>query len=105
MGKFWSILLRLPMWILVLASCAVAYYAVYAKLMEGLTWAVPGIYTAIIILYFLGISIKNKVDKADAEEESKVDVVELKEVEDEYKALQKRQNEINEVEDEESKCS
>jgi len=71
MSKFLSILLRLPMWILVLASCGAAYYAVYAQLIEGLTWAVPGIYTAVIVLYILGLFLK---DKATDEENSSIDV-------------------------------
>ena len=76
MSKFLSILLRLPMWILVLASCGAAYYAVYAQLIEGLTWAVPGIYTAVIVLYILGLFLK---DKATDEENSSIDVDELAE--------------------------
>lgn len=76
MSKFWSIVLRLPMWILVLASCAAAYYAVYAKLIEGLTWAVPGIYTAVIVLYLLGLMLKDKVID---DENSSVNLEELAE--------------------------
>ena len=82
------------MWLLVSASCAAAYYAAYTKLM-GMTWMVPGIYTGIIVMYLLGLFLKDKVDV----EEEQVDVEQVEEVEQEYQALKKKQKQ-NEVEDE-----
>ena len=66
MSKIGTWLLRLPMWALVIGSCIAAYYAVYAQLIEGLTWKVPGIYTVILIMYLVGVMIKD--DDVESEE-------------------------------------
>ena len=92
MGKVWSIILRIPLWLLVIASCATSFYTAYTKMSS---WAVPAIYVAAILLYILGISFKDKTrEPTDIVEEPKVNVQELKDVEDEYQALQSKQNEV-----------
>ena len=47
------------MWLLVIASCAAAYYAAYAKI-QDITWSVPIIYTVVLVLYIMGIMLKDK---------------------------------------------
>ena len=71
MGKILSIILRIPLWILILASCGASFYAAYNK--ES-SWIVPGIYAVTLILYVIGMMLK---DKATDEENSKVNVNEL----------------------------
>ena len=58
MSKVVSWILRFPMWLLVIASCAASYYAAYTKLMD-MTWAVPAIYTVVLVLYIVGVSMAN----------------------------------------------
>jgi len=92
-----------PFWILVIGSYAASFYAAYAGLITS-GWYVPVIYSIVLILYLIGVFLDRR-QKAQAYEEPKVNVQELKEIEDEYQALEQKRNaqeealeaEVNEV--------
>lgn len=51
--KIIGIILQIPMYILVVGSLLVSFYAAYNNL-QGVTWATPFILLGIIITYFVG---------------------------------------------------
>jgi len=93
---------KTPLWILVLASYGASFYAAYTGLITS-GWYVPGIYSTVLILYLIGMVIDKK-KRAEAIEEPKVSVQELKDIEDEYQNLEQTRQaqqaegeELNEV--------
>lgn len=54
-----SIILKAPLIILVLLSWGASFYAAIQKI-QGITWAVPIIYTILVSLYIAGIYIQKQ---------------------------------------------
>jgi len=93
---------KIPLKLLIIASWGASFYAAYTGMITS-GWYVPVIYSIILILYVLG-AIIDKRHRAQAAEEPKVSVEELKDIEDEYQNLQQTRQaqeaegeELNEV--------
>jgi len=59
-----SIIFRIPLHIFLWGSLSASLYAAYSKV-QGITWGTPIFLGIIMVLWYIGLAIKNRADEED----------------------------------------